>query len=443
MHSLATLRRDALSIFHAAVKSADAGAAIRRWVHRYNEFLDVAGQRYDLFQYRNLYVVGAGKSSGRMAQVLEALLGERITAGAVAVKYGYRVSTEHVRIVEAAHPVPDRAGMDAAATVIGLVDKASENDLVICLLSGGGSALLSYPRPGLSLRDKQKTTGLLINCGATIKEVNAVRKHISRVKGGGLARIAYPATVVALILSDVVGDAIETIASGPTAPDPSTFADCMAILERYRLRNRIPQPVREIVEKGIRGELPETAKHDDAIFANVTNVVAGNNHLATVAAKEKARELGYHSCILSNCIQGESRDAARFHIAVAKQVLYSGEPIDRPACLISGGETTVTVRGQGVGGPNQEFALAAAIEMEETDGIVALSADTDGTDGPTDAAGGLVDGTTVRRAKGRGLDALKHLQNNDSNPILSAADDLLVTGPTFTNVMDIRLVLIA
>jgi len=443
MHSLATLRRDALSIFNAALRSADADAAIRRWVHRDNETLDVAGHRYDLSQYRNLYVVGAGKASGQMAQAIEALLDERITAGAVAVKYGYRVATKRVKILEAAHPVPDRAGLEAAATVIGLVEKANENDLVICLISGGGSALLSYPREGLSLKDKQETTGLLLNCGATIQEINAVRKHISQVKGGGLARIAYPATVVALILSDVVGDPIETIASGPTAPDPSTFADCFRILEHYELREQVPRPVRELIEKGIRSELPETPKEDDALFANVTNVVVGNNHLATHAAKERSRELGYHSCILSSFIEGEARNAAIFHIAIAKEVLNSGEPISRPACLVSGGETTVTVRGKGVGGRNQEFALAAALEIDETDGIVVLSAGTDGTDGPTDAAGGMVDGTTIRRARSQGLDALEHLQRNDSYPVLLATDDLLITGPTFTNVMDLRLVLIA
>lgn len=443
MYSLATLRRDAFSIFTAALRSADADAAIRRWVHRDNEMLDVAGHRYDLSQYRNLYVVGAGKASGQMAQAIEALLDERITAGAVAVKYGYQVATKRVKILEAAHPVPDRAGLEAATTVIGLVEKANENDLVICLISGGGSALLSYPHEGLSLKDKQETTGLLLKCGATIQEINAVRKHISQVKGGGLARIAYPATVVALILSDVVGDPIETIASGPTAPDPSTFADCVRILEHYELQEQVPRPVRELIEKGIRGELPETPKEDDTIFANVTNVVVGNNHLATHAAKERARELGYHSCILSSFIEGEARNAAIFHVAIAKEVLNSGEPISRPACLVSGGETTVTVRGKGVGGRNQEFALAAALEIDGTDGIVVLSAGTDGTDGPTDAAGGLVDGTTIRRARSQGLDALEYLQRNDSYPVLLATDDLLITGPTFTNVMDLRLVLIA
>jgi glycerate 2-kinase len=443
MHLLDKLRRDAFSIFTTAVKSADPEDAIRRLVHRHGEILDIAGHQFDLSRYRNIFIAGAGKAAARMAQAVEAILDEKITGGAVIVKYGHCLPTKKIKILEAGHPVPDREGLEATAKVIGLLKKADEHDLIVCLLSGGGSALLSRPREGVSLQNKQETTELLLNCGAKITEINAVRKHISQVKGGGLARIAYPATVVALILSDVVGDPIETIASGPMAPDPSTFADCIRILEHYELREQVPRPVRELIAKGIRGELPETLKADDAIFANVTNVVVGNNHLATHAAKERARELGYHSCILSSFIEGEARGAAIFHIAIAREVLNSGEPISRPACLVSGGETTVTVRGNGVGGRNQEFALAAALEMDGTDGIVVLSAGTDGTDGPTDAAGGLVDGTTIRRARSKGLDALEHLQRNDSYPVLLAADDLLFTGPTFTNVMDLRLVLIA
>jgi glycerate 2-kinase len=443
MRLLDKLRRDALSIFTTAVKSADPEEAIRRLVHRYEEMLEIAGQRYDLSRYRNIYIAGAGKASARMAQAVEALLDKRITDGAVIVRYGYCLPTQKVKILEASHPVPDREGLEATAKVIGLLEKADKDDLIICVISGGGSALLSLPREGVSLQNKQDTTQLLLNCGARIQEINAVRKHISQVKGGGLARIAYPATVVALILSDVVGDPIETIASGPTAPDPSTFADCVGILERYALWAQVPAPVRKLIEKGVRGELPETPKGDDAIFANVTNVVVGNNRLATHAAKKRARELGYQSCILSSYIEGEARDAAVFHMAIAKEVLNSGEPISRPACLVSGGETTVTVRGQGVGGRNQEFALAAALEMDGTDGMVVLSAGTDGTDGPTDAAGGLVDGTTIRRARSKRLDALEHLQKNDSYPVLLATDDLLFTGPTYTNVMDLRLVLIA
>lgn len=443
MDFLDKLRRDALSIFSTALKSADPEDAMRRLVHRHGEILDVAGHHYDLSRYRNIFVVGAGKAAARMAQAIEAFLTERITAGAVIVKYGSCLPTQKIEILEAGHPVPDHQGLEATAKVIGLLKRADEHDLIVCLISGGGSALLSCPREGLSLQDTQETTELLLKCGARIQEINAIRKHISQVKGGGLARIAYPATVMTLILSDVIGDSIESIASGPTAPDPSTFADCVEILERYELRNQVPRAVRELLEKGMRGELAETAKQDDPIFAKVIHVVIGNNHMALHAAKEKACELGYHSCILSSCIEGEARDAALFHIAIAKEVLNWGDPIGRPACLISGGETTVTVRGKGLGGRNQEFALAAAIAITGMEAIVVLSAGTDGTDGPTDAAGGLVDGMTVRRARRKGLDPWEHLKRNDSYPLLSATDDLLLTGPTFTNVMDLRLVLIA
>jgi hydroxypyruvate reductase len=442
MPLLEKLRRDALAIFDAGLKSADPYAAVTRFVHRDGAVLDVAGHRYDLSQYRNIYIVGAGKASARMAQAFELLLEDRIAASAVIVKYGHSVPTKKVKILEAGHPMPDHAGLEATADVIGLVKGADKDDLILCLISGGGSALLSCPREGVSLQDKQETTAWLLKSGARIEEVNAVRKHISQVKGGGLARDAYPATVVSLIMSDVVDDPIETIASGPTAPDPSTYADCIRVLERYQLWERIPHGVRKVVEKGLRGELRETPKEEDAIFLKVTNVVVGNNRLATHGAKQRARELGYQSCILSSLLQGEARDAAVFHVAVAKEVLISGEPISRPACLISGGETTVTVRGEGMGGRNQEFALAAALEIEGSEQIVVLSGGTDGTDGPTDAAGGIVDGTTIRRAKDKGLDGRAHLEKNDSYPFLLAADDLLVTGPTFTNVMDLRLILV-
>ncbi|MGE5820652.1 MAG: glycerate kinase type-2 family protein [Deltaproteobacteria bacterium] len=442
MHLREKLRRDALAIFNAGLKSADPHAAIRRFVRRDGAVLEIAGQRYDLSQYRNIYVLGAGKASARMAQAVEALVEDRIAGSAVIVKYGYNAPTKSVKILEAGHPLPDHAGLKAAANVIGLAKGADKDDLILCLLSGGGSALLSCPREGISLQDKQETTDWLLKSGARIEEINAVRKHISQVKGGGLARSAYPATVVSLIMSDVVNDTIETIASGPTAPDPTTYGGSVTILEKYGLWQHIPAAVRELLQRGVRGEVAETPKEGEATFFKVTNVVVGNNRLATRGAKRRARELGYRSCILSSSIEGETRDAAVFHVAVAKEVLISGEPIGRPACLVSGGETTVTVRGEGMGGRNQEFALAAALEIEGSEQIVVLSGGTDGTDGPTNAAGGIVDGTTIRRAKDKGLDGRAHLEKNDSYPFLRSTDDLLVTGPTLTNVMDLRLILV-
>lgn len=443
MHGPEKLRADALAIFNAGLESADPYAALTKCVHRDGATLDIAGQRYDLAGYRHLYIVGAGKASARMAQAIEATVGDRITSGLVIVKYGYGLATNKVKIVQAAHPLPDRAGLEATAKMIGLAEQADKDDLILCLISGGGSALLLCPREGISLQDKQATTDKLLKSGARIEEVNAIRKHISRVKGGGFARSAYPATIVSLILSDVVDDPIETIASGPTAPDPSTYDDCAAILKRYELWRHIPAPVRELLEKGIRGEVAETPKKEEAVFLKVRNLVVGNNRLATQGAKQRARELGYHSCILSSSIEGEARDAALFHVAIGKEVLKSGEPVTAPACLVSGGETTVTVTGDGMGGRNQEFALAAALEIEGSEHIVVLSAGTDGTDGPTDAAGGVVDGATIRRGKDKGLDGRAYLERNDSYPFLLATDDLLVTGPTFTNVMDLRLILIA
>lgn len=443
VHSREKLRRDARTIFAAGLESGDAYAAIMRKVRRDRAGLDVAGHRYDLSRYHHIYIAGAGKASARMAQAIEALIGDRITTGVVIVKRGYGLATKKVDVVEAEHPLPDEAGLEASARLIALLEGAQRDDLVIGLISGGGSALLVSPRQGISLQDKQDVTERLLKSGAPIQEVNAVRKHISRVKGGGLARSAYPATVVSLILSDVVNDPVEAIASGPTAPDPSTYADCISILQRYELWRAIPRAVRELLETGIRGEAAETAKESDAIFLNARNVVVGNNRLAVQGAKQRARELGYQSCIISTMIEGEARVAAGFHVAIAREVLESGEPIAAPACLISGGETTVTVRGKGKGGRNQEFALAAALEIDGNEQIVVLSGGTDGTDGPTDAAGAIVDGTTIRRGKGKGLDARTCLENNDSYRFLLGTGDLLVTGPTLTNVMDLRLMMIA
>jgi hydroxypyruvate reductase len=302
---------------------------------------------------------------------------------------------------------------------------------------------MSCPVENLSLQDKQAMTRLLLDCGAKIHEVNAVRKHLSQVKGGRLAKLAYPATIVSLILSDVVGDPIDSIASGPTAPDGSTFLDCWRIVQRYGLAERIPRSVRDFLQRGLQGIANETPKPGDPLFEKVQNVIIGNNRTALLAAKERAEGLGFNTLILSGFIEGEAREAGGFHAAIAKEILTTGNPVRRPACVISGGETTVTIRGDGHGGRNQEFALAAAINIEGMDGAVMLSAGTDGTDGPTDAAGAIVDGNTVQRAKTQGLDAGDYLQRNDSYHFLEATDDLLITGPTFTNVMDLRLVLVS
>lgn len=441
--SLAELRKDAVTIFQAGLKAVDPVQAVKRHLTRRDDWLEIQGRTYDLSTFDGVYVVGMGKAAAAMAQAIEERLGDRLTAGIVNVKVGHVVPLNVIRVNEAGHPVPDAAGWRGTEQIIHLLRHTGEKDLVLCLISGGGSALLPCPAEGLTLEDKQRVTKLLLECGATIHEINAVRKHISQVKGGRLARLAAPATLISLILSDVIGDHPDTIASGPTAPDESTFGDCLRLLEKYGIEEKIPTPVLEHLQKGVRGEVEETPKADDPVFQRTRNVIVGSNILAVKAAKEKADELGYHSLILSSFIEGETKEVAQVHAAIAKEILSTGHPIRRPACLISGGETTVTIRGRGLGGRNQEFALAAALAIEGLKDVVMLSGGTDGTDGPTDAAGGIVDGTTVARARAMGLDADGYLRENNSYHFLQPLGDLLITGPTLTNVMDLRLILVA
>ena len=440
MKPLAELRNDAMGIFQAGLRAADPFSAILRHVKFAGQQLQAGEKRYDLTRVSAIYAIGAGKASARMAQAMEQILGGRLS-GVVNVKYGHAVPLKAVKVNEAGHPLPDEAGVRGTREILRLLEHCDERSLVLFLISGGGSALLPCPAEGLTLDDKQRTTQALLDCGATIQEINAVRKHISRVKGGRLAKAAYPATVVSLILSDVVGDSLDSIASGPTVPDSSKFADCLRVIDRYRLHEMLPPAVRSYLQRGAEGELEETPKPNDPIFHRVQNLIVGSNRLALSAAKEKAEELGYRALILSSLIQGDTREAAGVHAAIAKEIVETGNPVPRPACIISGGETTVTIRGGGLGGRNQEFALAAALGIAGSEGIVVLSGGTDGTDGPTDAAGAMADGTTVQRAKDKGLDPQRHLETNDSYHFFRSLDDLLVTGPTFTNVMDLRLVL--
>lgn len=441
--SLDQLRDDAVAIFQAGLKAVDPINAVNRHLHFRDHTLEIQGRTYHLPDYDGVYVIGMGKASAAMAQPIEELLGDRLTAGIINVKYGHAVPLDAIKVNEAGHPVPDEAGLRGTKQIIQLLQQTGENDLVICLLSGGGSALLPGPAEGITLEDKQQVTKRLLHCGATIHEINAVRKHISQVKGGRLARLASPSTLISLILSDVIGDHLDSIASGPTVPDESTFSDCLRILEMYNIKQRIPALVMEHLEKGARGEIEETPKPGDPAFRRTQNVIIGSNILAVQAAKQKAQELGYQSLILSTFIEGETKDVAKVHAAIAKEILSSGQPIERPACIISGGETTVTIRGQGLGGRNQEFALAAAIEISGLKEVVILSGGTDGTDGPTDAAGAMADGTTLHRARERGLEAERYLRENDSYHFFQPLGDLLITGPTYTNVMDLRLVLVA
>ncbi len=440
---LARLRKDARSIFLAGVDAVNPVNAIKKHLSLKDNQLIAGGSKYDLTQFENIFVIGAGKASAAMAQALEELLGERLYSGLVNTKYGHGLPLRKIQLNESAHPVPDEAGFIGAQRIVNLLEKTGKSDLVIFLISGGGSALLPYPAEGLSLGDIQKVTKTLLEVGADIHEINAIRKHLSLVKGGRLARLAFPSPLISLILSDVIGDDLDSIASGPTVPDQSTFGDCLHILDKFRIRDRIPSVAVEIMEKGARREIEESPKAGDPVFERTQNIIIGSNIQAVEAARDKAHNLGYNALILSTFIEGETKDVARVHAAVAKEILSSDNPIGRPACVVSGGETTVTIQGKGLGGRNQEFALAAAIDIAGLKDVVVLSAGTDGTDGPTDAAGAIADGTTVERAEKMGMDAELFLRENDSYPFFRSLGDLIITGPTHTNVMDLRLVLAA
>jgi len=441
------LRLEAEAIFRSAVAAVDPHAAVRRFVRVKGNSLSVGpeaepARTFDLDQFERIFLVGGGKATAPMAKAMEELLGARIAHGIINVKYGFGTKLSLTEIVEAGHPLPDGKGIEGTAKILGLLQGAGERDLVFSLISGGGSALLVHPAEGIALEEMQDVTRSLLECGASIDEINALRKHISAVKGGKMARAAMPATTVNFMLSDVVGDRMDVIASGPFVPDGSTFEDAWGILEKYDLRG-VPRSIRAYIKEGVEGRMPETPKADDPAFSRVHNLIVGSNILALEAAEEKAVSLGYNALILSSMIEGETREVARVHTGIAKEVLKTGRPVRPPACIISGGETTVTIRGKGLGGRNQEFCLAAALELKGlSDRAVILSGGTDGDDGPTQAAGAIVDPHTVDRGGQAGMSASDYLEDNDAYHFFEKTGDLLVTGPTGTNVMDVRLILI-
>ncbi|MBW2481778.1 MAG: glycerate kinase [Deltaproteobacteria bacterium] len=436
------IRQHALEIFQAALKAVDPVEAIFRYLQLTDDVLQVGEHRFALKDYNRILVVGAGKAGAPMARALEELLGDRIADGVIVVKEGHGLPLAHVRIHEASHPVPDERGIKGAEEILALVKDAGERDLVLCLMSGGGSALLVAPADGVTLEDKQAVTRLLLACGADIHEINSIRKHLSRAKGGGLARFAYPATVVSLILSDVIGDDLNVIASGPAVPDTSTFDDSRQILDKYDIWNQVPPSVRSRIERGLKGEIEDTPKAGDAVFKRCYSKLVGTNIQALKAAESKADKLGYGTLILSSTVEGEAREVAKVLTAIAREVRDSGNPVTAPACILCGGETTVTIRGDGKGGRNQELALAAALAIAGLENIVVLAGGTDGNDGPTDAAGAIVDGHTLARARTEGLDPFDYLSRNDSYHFFQPLEDLVITGPTRTNVMDVYMVLI-
>lgn len=440
---LEKMRKDAIDIFRASINAVNPRIAVHRSLVRKGDSVHVGDVILDLNSYERIIVVGAGKASGAMAGAIEEVFSDRIGKGLIVVKYGYSSKLSVIRTKEASHPIPDKAGLSGAKQIVELLGECGEKDLVISLISGGGSALLPLPVDGISLDEKQKVTQVLLGCGASIHELNTIRKHLSVTKGGGLARAAFPATVINLMLSDVVGDDMDVIASGPFVPDRSTFAGALGIIENYKISSQIPAKVLDYLKKGSKSESPETPKPGDHIFTKVIDLIVGSNIIACKAASRKAKELGYNPLILSSMIEGNTTDVAYVHAGIAFEVVSSGNPIDRPACIISGGETTVVVKGGGLGGRNQEFALLCAKYIAgQNKNIVILSGGTDGTDGPTDAAGGIVDPYTEGRGKEKGLDIDKSLGENDAYHYLDATCDLIKTGPTLTNVMDIHLILI-
>ena len=433
------LRRDAEKIFRAAIAAADPTRAVLAHLHLDEQgILTAVRRRYDLARFEHVFVIGAGKAGASMAVAVEKLLGKKITDGLINVKEGHIAKLRYIELNQATHPIPGEIGVSGSRRILKIAQDAGKRDLVICLISGGASALLPLPTQGITLEDKQIVTGQLLGCGATIHEINAVRKHLSAIKGGRLAQAVHPAALLTLVLSDVIGDDLSVIGSGPTVADPSTFADALRILEKFDLLKKTPPRVLQV----LRSAQQESPKPGDVVFKKSQTIIVGSNRLAIAAAAKTASQLGYRPLLLSTTIEGETREVAAMHVEIAREVRASGQPVGAPACLLSGGETTVTLRGEGKGGRNQEFSLAAVSRLASVPDALVLSAGTDGTDGPTIAAGAFASSGTLARATALGLDPNDYLLRNDSFSFFEKLGDLLVTGPTNTNVMDVRIILL-
>ncbi|WP_455243503.1 glycerate kinase type-2 family protein [Petrachloros mirabilis] len=424
-----------------ALESVKSEPALRRAVRKRGHILTVGSRRYDLRHYNRIAVVGAGKATAPMARAIEGVLGSRLHSGMVIVKYGHGVPTKQIVVEEASHPIPDKAGVIAAKRLRSLAASLSERDLLIVLLSGGASSLMPAPVPGISLADKQQVTKQLLRSGAEIAEINSVRKHLSSLKGGRLAE-ATKATVVTLILSDVLGDDLSAIASGPTAPDPTTYNGAVACLKRYKIWSKVPRAVRDHLERGRRGRLPETPKARSPVFRRVHNEIIGNSRLALDSLMRVARQAGLRTILLSMTMTGEARIVGKDFGALARKIIDKKRPVAKPCCLMAGGETTVTVKGGGKGGRAQEFAVAAAKVIGGLPNVWVAAVGTDGTDGPTDVAGALVGGQTQAQAERLGIDLDGSLNCNDTYPALKRLGSHIITGPTGTNVNDLYLLFV-
>lgn len=441
-----TLRHHARQIWESALAAAQPETFMRTRLHWDGTSIRMGEAQFSLPEAdRPVPVVAFGKAACSMVQSLERLLAGRPLNGVIITKEGHGQPVGGCRVFEAAHPLPDERGVTAARFLLRWIDgEIPPGSPVIVLISGGTSALLCLPARGISLMDKIETSRRLIAAGARIEELNCVRKHLSAIKGGRLAQALGDRPLFTLVLSDVIGDGPDIIGSGPTAPDASTFAGARQVLAAYRLESAVPGAVLRFLEEGAAGVHPETVRAEASLFRNKTIRILGNNRSACQAASARAAGLGYRPMLLSASLGGDTGECAGFHLAVAREILASGQPVPLPACLVSGGETVVTVRGSGRGGRNQEFVLHCIREIGrwETAAVVA-SLGTDGTDGPTEAAGAIADNLSLARAASLGLSPERHLEANDSNTFFHALDDLIVTGPTGTNVMDLRLLLIA
>ena len=433
-------RQIALEIFLAGVESVKPDKLISKSIAYSGKELVINNQVFDLSTVHNIYVIGAGKASALMAQALESVIGSAITGGHIVTKYGHSVPLKYIGVSEAGHPVPDENGLKGTAQMIEFAQKADKNDLVICLISGGGSALLTDVPEGCTLADLASMNDLLLKSGADIGAINCIRKHLSAIKGGQLAKMASPAIIISLILSDVIGDPLDVIASGPTAPDESTFADAAAVLNRYKLTSEVAPAILKIINEGVQGKCPETLKKDDQVVNQINNFLIGNNKLALQAAKSKAENLGFYTQIETSTLSGNVEEIAPLIVEAA--INCRNEYKGVKTCLLFGGEPTVKISGNGLGGRNQHLALLCAKLLQNQAGITILSGGTDGTDGPTDAAGAVVDNQTFSNGKIRNLDIDHYLQNCDSYHFFKQEGGLVTTGPTQTNVMDIIIVLI-
>lgn len=433
-------RQSAIDIFMAGVESVKPDNLINRYVSIDRNTLQIENVKFDLSAIKNIYVVGAGKASAAMAQAIEFILGVRITTGHIITKYDHSVPLEFIEVTEAGHPVPDENGIRGTERILSIANKAGKDDLVICLISGGGSALLADLPEGCTLDHLKSLSTILLKTGANINEMNCIRKHLSKVKGGQLAKTAFPARVVSLILSDVIGDPIDVIASGPTAPDPTTFADTLSIIRKYRIEKEIPEQILQVLRDGNNKKCQETLKNTDEMFLLTHNLIIGTNLLVLKTAKEKAESLGYISRILTNTLDGDVKDVANYIIDCINRIAQ--EESNRKMCLLFAGEPTIKIEGTGLGGRNQHLSLMMAKLLEDSPGITFLSGGTDGSDGPTEATGAVVDSDTSKNASNLSLSMDQYIRNCDSYHFFKQEGGLIITGPTQTNVMDIMVVLI-